>query len=200
MQYIYSCIACCVKCLEDCIGWINKNAYIDIALTGKHNFCTAAKEAFAFLARESVAIAILNGACYIFVLAGQLLVGGGTGLGAYMIITKYDRWTSESSPQHIASPLFVAVMLAIMCGFIAHAFMLVFDHTADTLLYVFCWNKAAGHNTVSRFAPPSLQGITGYQKMQKAKPAKKEQAGSKFWSSFFGSSKKEENTPLVGKH
>lgn len=42
---ILDCLSCVVACFERCIEYLNKNAYIQIALTGK-NFCSAAKEAF----------------------------------------------------------------------------------------------------------------------------------------------------------
>lgn len=42
---LLDCLSCLVACFERCIEYLNKNAYIQIALTGK-SFCPAAKEAF----------------------------------------------------------------------------------------------------------------------------------------------------------
>lgn len=46
---IYKCVKCCIrgvlKCLDCCVKFINKNAYIQIALHSS-NFCKGAKEAF----------------------------------------------------------------------------------------------------------------------------------------------------------
>lgn len=196
---IMACVAGCIHCIEKCIAFINKNAYIDCAINS-NNFCMAARNAFEFITRESIAISLLNGACYVFVMAGTILISLGTSWSAYELITKVGRWTDQNSDQYISSPLFVAVLIALMAGFIAHSFMVVFDHTADTLLYTFCWNKDNGHNSVVRYAPPGLQKVVKFQKKEKPKagPAP-EKPG--FWSSFFGSSKKhEENQPLVGHH
>lgn len=44
---------CCFWCLEKCLRYLNKNAYIGIAIYGK-NFCKAAKDAFFLLLRNAL--------------------------------------------------------------------------------------------------------------------------------------------------
>merc|ERR1719436_910437 len=51
MVLVLKCIGCCIWCFEKCIKFLNKNAYIQIALLGK-GFCTSAKEAFFLIARN----------------------------------------------------------------------------------------------------------------------------------------------------
>ncbi len=45
MQYLTNCVACCLACVERIVQFINKTAYIQIAIRGK-NFCMAAKDGF----------------------------------------------------------------------------------------------------------------------------------------------------------
>lgn len=45
MEYIINCLRCCMACVERIVQFINKTAYIQIALRGK-NFCMAAKDGF----------------------------------------------------------------------------------------------------------------------------------------------------------
>ena len=49
-------IQCCMWCIEKCMKFINKNAYIQIALLGK-KFCTAMKDAFWLVFRNAGRIA-----------------------------------------------------------------------------------------------------------------------------------------------
>lgn len=44
-EYAINCLRCCMQCVERIVQFINKTAYIQIALRGK-NFCTAAKDGF----------------------------------------------------------------------------------------------------------------------------------------------------------
>merc|ERR1712096_164363 len=51
MQIVLKIVLCCIPCFEKCIKFLNKNAYIQIALLGK-NFCSSAMEAFSLIARN----------------------------------------------------------------------------------------------------------------------------------------------------
>ncbi|NWI62722.1 CTL5 protein, partial [Todus mexicanus] len=52
-RFLLCCLKCCFWCLEKFLKFINRNAYIMIAIYGK-NFCTSAKEAFFLLMRNVV--------------------------------------------------------------------------------------------------------------------------------------------------
>ena len=41
---------CCLWCFEKCMKFLNRNAYIEVAIYG-YNFCKAARKAFTLLAR-----------------------------------------------------------------------------------------------------------------------------------------------------
>lgn len=202
-----ACIAkiliCCITCFEKFMKFINKNAYIDVAINS-NNFCGAAADVMAFIAGHPAEITILNGACTIFSIAGCSLVSGLTGYATYMACTTQPRWTDETSPHHVASPRFVAIVAAVGAIFIAHAFMQIFDHTADTLLYTYCWNKSKAHNTVQKYAPDGLSKLVGYAPLAKPAPAAAAAAAppAKGWfASVFGGGENgnsSERKPLIG--
>merc|ERR1711933_614767 len=58
---------------------------------------------------------------------------------------------------------FVSVLAFFLCGHIAYGFMMLFDHTADTLLYCYAWNKKFekdnGGCSVEDYLPESLRDI-----------------------------------------
>ncbi|RXM96592.1 Choline transporter-like protein 2 [Acipenser ruthenus] len=52
-KFLLCCLKCCFWCLEKFIKFLNRNAYIMIAIYGK-NFCTSARNAFFLLMRNIV--------------------------------------------------------------------------------------------------------------------------------------------------
>jgi hypothetical protein len=74
---VFKCVTCYVrcilKCLDACIKFINKNAYIQVAL---HNraFCTAAKESFFLMARNAARFNAVQWTGAILLFIGKLLI------------------------------------------------------------------------------------------------------------------------------
>jgi len=193
---VLKCIAkiliCCITCFEKFFKFINKNAYIDVCITS-NNFCGAAHDVMSFLASQGKAIFVLNGACTIFSFTGIALISGTTAYGTYIVTTSNARYTDEASPHHVESPRFVAAVALIGAGFVANAFMVIFDHTADTLLYTYCWNKSKGHNTVQKYAPDELARLVGYAPLSKPVSSPNKASGGSpsgggggFFSTMFG--------------
>jgi len=203
---VAACIAkiliCCISCFKKFFEMINKNAYIDVCITS-NNFCGAAGDVMEFLASHPAEITILNGACTIFSIAGTAVISGLTSYLTYFLCTTHERWTDEASPHHVSSPRFVAGVAFFGAVFVAHAFMVIFDHTADTLLYTYCYNKSKAHNTVQKYAPDSLANLVGYAAKTKPAPAANGKAASPtqnggFFSSMFGGGATEKD-PLITK-
>ena len=48
---VLCCISCCLWCVEKCLKFINRNAYIQTGIFG-HSFCRASKEAFHLILRS----------------------------------------------------------------------------------------------------------------------------------------------------
>uniref|UniRef100_A0A4W4GGX9 Choline transporter-like protein n=1 Tax=Electrophorus electricus TaxID=8005 RepID=A0A4W4GGX9_ELEEL len=57
VRFILCCLKCCFWCLEKFIKFLNRNAYIMIAIYGK-NFCVSAKNAFLLLMRNIIRLVI----------------------------------------------------------------------------------------------------------------------------------------------
>merc|ERR1719387_601189 len=103
-------------------------------------------------------VAILNGACWIFQLAG---FGAITSAGVYLTwlcITTRSEFTTPESALYIHEPVVVCVAAGIICAIIAWAFMVVFDVVADTMLYCFAVDQKRPNREVE-FAPDSLQAL-----------------------------------------
>jgi len=161
MALIAKALMCCVTCFQRFLEYINKNAYIDIAINS-NTFCTAALHSFEFLAKEGAIIALLSGACSIFVVAGVMLISGTTGYFAYMFVINdpmTDGFMDETSELYVANPEFVGGVGGLLGFVISLCFMMLFDQTADTLLYCFAWNKKEDPAGVHFYAPDTLSAL-----------------------------------------
>eukprot|EP00746_Dinoflagellata_sp_MGD_P036761 gnl/MRDRNA2_/MRDRNA2_18831_c0_seq1.p1 gnl/MRDRNA2_/MRDRNA2_18831_c0~~gnl/MRDRNA2_/MRDRNA2_18831_c0_seq1.p1 ORF type:complete len:621 (+),score=113.99 gnl/MRDRNA2_/MRDRNA2_18831_c0_seq1:3-1865(+) len=148
---------CCVDCFKRFIEFLNKNAYIDMAINS-NGYCTSAYNAFQTIMNNMSSIAILNGACWVFQLAG---FGAITSAGVYLTwlcITTREEFTSKESAHYIHEPVVVCVAAGIICGIIAAAFMIVFDTVADTMLYCFAIDSKRKDKEVE-YAPDSLKAL-----------------------------------------
>jgi hypothetical protein len=150
-------LVCLVTCFKKCMEFINKNAWMDVAIRSS-NFCIAAKNAVKTILSEAALMSLLNGACFVFQIAGAGLI---TGVGYYaaekavMGIEDYSDPTSES---YVTNPQGVGIVGGIIGLSIAVPFMLVFDQCADTLLYCYVVDKQLpGEN--KEYVPESFKTL-----------------------------------------
>jgi len=131
---------CVVDCFKRTLEFINKNAYMDIAIRST-NFCEAAKHAVSVIAGNVANMAILNGATWVFQFAG---VGSITAAGTYLtllMIRNMETFTRVDSPHYIPDPVAVLIVAGLICFMVSVAFMIIFDTVADTILYCFAIEK-----------------------------------------------------------
>ena len=132
---IYKCIICCCQCCMNCIArtieFINKHAYIQIALKGD-SFCPAAWEGFGLLVRNlgRFSTLILLGSFFTFF--GTLFIAGASGFIGYIVITKVSYFSDNlNSP---VLPTFVMGMVGFIIGMVS---MNVYGMSSDALMHCF---------------------------------------------------------------
>lgn len=76
-------------CLEKCIKYITKNAYIQCAVTSD-SFCTAAWNAFTLMIKHAARFGWGNSVGYLMIFFGCAGIGAVTALGAYVFISYTD--------------------------------------------------------------------------------------------------------------
>lgn len=86
MEYLINCMRCCLACVERIVQFINKNAYIQIALSGK-NFCMAAKDGFELVWSNPLRYAIVGGIGSIIMFLGKIMIAAGTTAAMYAYLT-----------------------------------------------------------------------------------------------------------------
>ncbi|CAJ1431281.1 unnamed protein product, partial [Effrenium voratum] len=118
---------CIIWCFEKCVKFLNKNAYIQIALMGT-NFCTSAKKAFFLILRNAfrfgtVALlgAVIHAIGFLFIIAASVALG-------YLILTGLY-------PE--VAPAVSLVIYGVCAYMVAKLFMNVFGLAVDTTLQCF---------------------------------------------------------------
>merc|ERR1712167_541535 len=117
VKVVLCAIQCCIWCMEKCMKFINRNAYILIAIHGI-SFCTAAKRAF-FLILRNIA----------------LICAVPTTTGAFLLVINKD--------PSVEAPAVPLALIAIASYIIGSSMMAVYGMTIDTMLVCFVGDEEA---------------------------------------------------------
>jgi hypothetical protein len=158
---IAKCALCCVSCYERCLSFLNKNAYMDIAINST-TFCTAAQNALAVIATESAAVTFLNGACWVFTLAGCAMITASGSFLVWIMVRTLWWFNNIESKHYIHNPILVCTIAGVICFIVAIGFMLIFDTVADTILFCYATDqmrKKEGTGKGVHYAPHHLEDL-----------------------------------------
>jgi hypothetical protein len=79
-------------------------------------------------------------------------------------------YNDPSSPMYIANPALVVVLSWILSAYIAFGFMSIWDHSADTLLFCYVFNRKFSYETLSKYVPESVRAMVGYDDEEEERP------------------------------
>ncbi|XP_071371302.1 choline transporter-like protein 5-A [Centroberyx affinis] len=160
-RFILCCMKCCFWCLERFIRYMNRNAYIMVAIYGK-NFCTSAKDAFFLLMRNVVRVAVLDRVTDFLLFLGKVLIAGGVGVVAFFFFTRKIPVIQEEVP--ILNYYWVPLLTVVIGSYlIAHGFFSVYAMCVDTLFLCFCEDLERNDGSSERpfLMSPELHRILG---------------------------------------
>jgi hypothetical protein len=126
-----ACLQCCLKCLERIIEYLNKQAYIQIALRGK-SFCMASIDGVTALLSNPTRYGIVSGVGSIMMFITQLMIAAGATVLFYVLIT-----FNTSIRNNVMEPIFLLVVVCLGSYAIGIVFMSVYDVSMDTILACF---------------------------------------------------------------
>ena len=72
LEYLMCVLQCCMWCLEKCLKFLNKNAYIQTAIYG-FSFCKSARRAFFLILRNILRVAAVNIVADFVLILGKVL-------------------------------------------------------------------------------------------------------------------------------
>lgn len=129
--WLLSCLLCIVHCFERFIKFLNKNAYIQIALHST-SFCTSAREAFFLILRNAGRFLALGSIGHVFQFLGKWTIALGATFAGYIILTRSSLYEDE-----LHSPLLPTFVCLIIAYLIAALFMSIYSMACDAILHCF---------------------------------------------------------------
>ncbi|XP_003508518.1 choline transporter-like protein 4 isoform X1 [Cricetulus griseus] len=160
---IICCFKCCLWCLEKFIKFLNRNAYIMIAIYGK-NFCVSAKNAFMLLMRNVVRVVVLDKVTDLLLFFGKLLVVGGVGVLSFFFFSGRVKGLGKDFENPQLNYYWLPIMTSIMGAYvIASGFFSVFGMCVDTLFLCFLEDLERNDGSQERpyYMPKALLKILG---------------------------------------
>ncbi|XP_063147303.1 choline transporter-like protein 4 [Candoia aspera] len=167
---ILCCLKCCFWCLEKFIKFLNRNAYIMIAIYGK-NFCTSAKNAFKLLMRNVLRVVVLDKITDLLLLFGKLLVVGGIGVLSFFFFTGRIPIDDPRFRSPVLNYYWLPILTVVVGAYlIAQGFFTVYNMCVDTLFLCFLEDleRNDGSQEKPYYMPKSLMKILN-KKNQQAK-------------------------------
>jgi len=175
VELVLKCCMCCLWCLEKCLKFLNKNAYIETAIFG-YNFCTAARRAFSLLLANILRVAVLNFMTGFIVFVIKLFVVAVVGCVAYYWIQNNSDLEDDLNYWGV-----LVFFICIVAFIISDIFLNVYDMTIDTLFLCFAEDSDRNDGkTKPYFMSDSLakfmksQGNTVEEKKEEKKAAEAE--------------------------
>ncbi|CAM9409984.1 unnamed protein product [Scytosiphon promiscuus] len=128
-QAALCCLSCFFWCLEKCIKFINKNAYIQVAIFST-SFCRSSKNAFWLIARNLARVGAVTVVTDFVVFIMKLVIGLGTAGATYMFLQNFMK-------DELYSPLGPVLFAGVMAYFVASSFAALLGMTTLTILQCF---------------------------------------------------------------
>ena len=158
------CARYCMWYLERVLKYINRNAYILVAVKG-YSFCFSAISAVKLLILNAMRVATVNVIGDFLTALGKLVVAGTCTFIGFLYLDQ-DQYTDPTSDSYISSPVLPLIFIALIAFFLADIFLGLYEMAIDTILLSFC--EDCGTANGPNFAPPLLMSALG-----KSLPAKK---------------------------
>ena len=148
-KFILNCLLCCLACVEKCMEFINKHAYIMIALRGK-NFCSSAWDGFCIVVTHLGDFSILSVIGGFFNMIGRIFIACFTALIGYLII-------DHAYGAKLNSPLLPTVIFGVIGFLIGSIFVSIYGNASDSLLH--CFLVDCDINTDAKYSPTELRSF-----------------------------------------
>jgi len=144
---LFSCCQCCLYCLECCMKYLNKNAYIQTVLND-YWFCSALCRVIKIMVDFIDYIMITKPIATGLLAFGRISIAFGTAaVGAYWIYSKI-------AVSSFVLPVLVIIVIAYV---VASMFIEMFEMGIDTMLMCFCEAKSRGSS--QHVHPKQLDGF-----------------------------------------
>ncbi|EUB61135.1 Choline transporter-like protein 5-A [Echinococcus granulosus] len=151
-QFFLRCFCCCLWCLEKFLRFLNKNAYIMIAIYG-HGFCRSARDAFQLIVRNVVRVFLVEKITDYILVVGKLAVSAAASCLAYFYLGGVipDKLNLVPEQNLQLNYIFVPILvIAIASYLVAKAFFSVYEMGVDTIFICVCEDLERNDGTAEK--------------------------------------------------
>ena len=154
------CVDCCMWCLEKCMKFITRSAYVLVALKSK-SFCFAAQEVFSILIANTAQIGIVLSINAYLMLLGKLVIDLGCVMVAYGWLSMDPSYSEKSGKSYVSNIFFPLILVAGVAHAVASVFLTVYDMAIETILIDFCVDKKENAETKNYYMGDELKKSMG---------------------------------------
>ncbi|ESO92820.1 hypothetical protein LOTGIDRAFT_120296 [Lottia gigantea] len=160
-RFFLKCLKCCFWCLEKFMKFLNKNAYIMIAVRGK-NFCASAKDAFFLIMRNIVRCVVLDKVADFLLFLSKLIVTAAICVGSYFWFQGSIPFFTNYVPK-LNFYLTPVIVLTLSTYITASLFFSVYSMAVDTLFICFLEDLEMNDGSASKpyYMSKGLMGLLG---------------------------------------
>ncbi|DBA04865.1 TPA: hypothetical protein N0F65_006867 [Lagenidium giganteum] len=151
-------VQCCLWCLEKCLKFLSKNAYIMIAMKGK-SFCASAKDAFKTILSNLAQVGAVSLIVFLLLSAGKIAIAIACGVITFVYIEASPDLYGIGGSKEIASPLAPILLTILLAWFVASLFLNVYEIAIDTILMCYCEDKEINKESGQYFMSDQLKAF-----------------------------------------
>jgi len=154
-KYAIKCLKCFAKYLEKVIKFINRNAYILVAIKGD-NYCKSAIKAVQLIINNALRLAAVNTVGDFLIFLGKLACASGAAVIAFALTDLPYFSDADLYPNSAISSPLLPVIISLVVGFaVTSLFFNVYEMAVDTVILSFCVDCDM-HDEKPKYAPEKL--------------------------------------------
>ncbi|XP_063413197.1 choline transporter-like protein 1 isoform X1 [Mytilus trossulus] len=127
-DFLLKMLQCCLWCFEKFLAYLNRNAYIEIAIYG-YSFCRGAHKAFLLIVANALRVAAINSIGDFVLFLGKLSTM------AIVLVIGHEFLKHRDDINYMWAPITVAAAFGFA---VSHCFLLVYEVAIDTIFLCFC--------------------------------------------------------------
>jgi choline transporter-like protein 2/4/5 len=139
MRAVLCCVNCMLKCLECCVKFISRNAFIISALYGE-SFCTSTRQAFYTITSNLAQVALVTFLGDLILRFGQILITLMATFACWVYLDNRPEYDFGGNLE-LNTFWFPTFLAGALGWFVANECLSIYDITVDTLLISFCQDQ-----------------------------------------------------------
>lgn len=141
VRFVIKCLKCYMWCLEKFLKFLNRRAYVLIAIRGK-SFFQSCKDAFSLIMRNIIRVTITNWVGDFALFLGKIFISFGvTALALYVFGSKIE---------NITFPIIPAIVVFLMSFIVAGAFTSLYEIGIDSVFVSYMVDEEMNDGTPGR--------------------------------------------------